>query len=385
MKTSLFSPAVKALGLGLGLGAAVLLAGCSFFSSKADAPKPLALPANPQQVSVQLAWQAAAGAQNATTGMSVQQGQVLVSSSDGSVTVLNSQGQVAQRVTFGAPLSTAAGFDGQRLAAVTNGDELLVFAQGKEMWRQRLPAQSYTAPVVAGGRVFALLADRSVMAFDGDNGARLWHLKRSGGQQQDPLILREAGVFLPMGDTLVVGVGPRLQGIDPDRGELVWDKAVATPRGTNDVERLADLVVPAFRSDAGVVCARAYQAGVACVNTKTQELLWRQASLGSVGVAGDATRVFGTQSDGRVQAWGSRGESLWVNEQLLFRRLTAPAVWGGRVVLGDAEGTLYVLNAQTGALMDYQKVGGAGVKAVATVGDTLLVLTHAGEVLAYRS
>ena len=34
--------------------------------------------------------------------------------------------------------------------------EILVFAAGKQLWRKRLPAQSYTAPVVAGERVFVI-------------------------------------------------------------------------------------------------------------------------------------------------------------------------------------------------------------------------------------
>jgi outer membrane protein assembly factor BamB len=41
-------------------------------------------------------------------------------------------------------------------------------------WRQKLPAQVYAAPLVAGARVFVLAADRSVSAFDGQTGRRLW-------------------------------------------------------------------------------------------------------------------------------------------------------------------------------------------------------------------
>ncbi|MGL1724219.1 outer membrane protein assembly factor BamB family protein, partial [Vibrio parahaemolyticus] len=44
-----------------------------------------------------------------------------------------------------------------------------------------------------------------------------------------------------------MGQGPRLAGVDPLQGSLRWEASVATPRGTNEVERLADLVGPAVR------------------------------------------------------------------------------------------------------------------------------------------
>jgi outer membrane protein assembly factor BamB len=61
---------------------------------------------------------------------------------------------------------------------------------------------------VAGNRVFVLAADRSVSAFDGQSGRRLWSQQRPG----EPLVLRQSGVLLAVGDTLVAGQGGRLVG-----------------------------------------------------------------------------------------------------------------------------------------------------------------------------
>ena len=64
----------------------------------------------------------------------------------------------------------------------------------------------FTPPLVAGRRVFVLGADRSLNAFDAASGARLWQQNRPG----DALSLRQAGLLMAVGDTLVAGQQGRL-------------------------------------------------------------------------------------------------------------------------------------------------------------------------------
>ena len=389
MKASLFSSARLqcAARVAIASVACTLLPACStlgsVFGSGSKAPEAQALPANPAQLGAQIAWRANAGAQGSTTGAAVQQGQLLVSNAAGEVLAFNPHGQIISRSSFGAPLISAPGFDGTRLAAVTQNNDLLVFAAGKELWRKRLPAQSYTAPVVAGERVFVLLADRTVIVFDGDTGGKLWQLQRSGSQQE-ALNLQQAGVLLPLGDTLVAGISHNLQGIDPDNGRLLWSKAVASPRSTNDVERLSDLVAPAYR-DGSRVCARAYQVGLACVDTATASLLWSKPSQGQTGLSGNPQAVFSTDSDGRVRAWGrERGLPVWSNEQFLLRSLSNPVILGDALAFGDAQGRVYFLNAATGALQEYQSGDGAAIQSALVYGGHILTLSRAGGLIAWR-
>ena len=71
----------------------------------------------------------------------------------------------------------------------------------------------------------------------------------------------------------MVGISGRLVGLNPLTGSLRWEVPIATARGTNDVERLVDLVGRVSR-DGDVVCARAFQASVGCVNAARGNLLW---------------------------------------------------------------------------------------------------------------
>ena len=137
----------------------------------------------------------------------------------------------------------------------------MVFDAGKLLWRQRVPSRVVTPPLVAGERVFVMSVDRVVHAFDVLDGRRLWTLQRPG----DALTLSQAGVIAAYKNTLLVGQGPRLAALDPLRGTLQWEVPMASPRGTNEVERLADLLGPALRLG-DKVCARAFQSAVACVD-----------------------------------------------------------------------------------------------------------------------
>ena len=61
---------------------------------------------------------------------------------------------------------------------------------------------------------------------------------------------------------MVTGLSGRLVGLNPDNGVVRWEAPVATARGTNEVERLVDVVGPAARMG-NSVCVRAYAAALA--------------------------------------------------------------------------------------------------------------------------
>ena len=67
------------------------------------------------------------------------------------------------RTSVEAPLSAGVGSDGRTAAVITRAHELVALSGGQILWREKLPAQSHTAPLVAGGRVFVLAGDRSVV------------------------------------------------------------------------------------------------------------------------------------------------------------------------------------------------------------------------------
>ncbi len=330
-------------------GVCVALAACSGPSR----PKPTEIQGVPVLQDMRTSWTANVGKVDFPLVVSARENRIALANSQGVVAVLDaSTGKDIWRLTLDQGISAGVGSDGQQLAVVTRNNELVALQDGKVQWRKSLPAQSFTAPLVAGARVFVLTADRSVVAFDGATGRQLWTQQRPG----EPLVLKQAGVLLAFKNTLLVGLSGRLAGLDPNTGVVRWESAIATPRGTNDIERLVDLVGPFDRVD-DVVCVRAFQTSVGCVNAERGQSLWTRPSVGEMGVSGNATQLITPLSNGVVQAWNrTTGERLWETERLKYRILSAPLVTPRGVLVADNGGWLYLLSLADGALLNRVKL-----------------------------
>jgi outer membrane protein assembly factor BamB len=369
------------LALGVALVAA-LVGACS-----SDRPKPTALESLVPRTVAQQAWSARVdGGLPFVLQPSVTKtdGEAfVVAGGDGAVLSLDAQdGRERWRGQAGARLSAGVGSDGRFAAVVTRDNELVVLDRGQPKWRARLGSLASTAPLVAGERVFVMGVDRVVHAYDALDGRFLWTLKRAG----DPLTLSQPGVLAAFKDTLLASQGHRLAGVDPLRGTVRWEAALANPRGTNEVERVADLVGPAVRAG-DTVCARSFQSAVGCADAQRGVLLWTKNLGGIQAAGGDADLVAAADSSGRITAWRTgSGDLAWTAEQLLHRGLSGLLVAGKAVVVGDFEGQVHFLDRATGKTLQRLPTDGSQVVgAPVASGNTVLVATAKGGLFAFRT
>ena len=372
---------VRARGFVAGLAAvlgAVLLAACT----SAEKPRPTPLEALTPKIAGRQVWQARVDSIRFPLAVAVTGNTFTVAGTDGGVLALDANdGRELWRANAGAPLTAGVGSDGRFAAVVTRDNEVVVFEAGREKWRARVGSRVTTAPLVAGERVFVMGVDRVVNAYDALDGRLIWTLRRPG----DALTLAQRGVLAPFKDTLLVGQGPRLAGVDPLRGSVRWEVAIASPRGTNEVERLADLVGPVARVG-DTVCARAFQAAVGCADAERGVLRWQRNVGGIEGVAGDEQVVVAADGSSRITAWRTAsGEVAWTSERLLHRSLSAPLVVGPTVVFGDLEGQVHFLARDGGEPQLRLPTDGSPVAAAPVVaGTTVLVATRNGGLYAFR-
>jgi outer membrane protein assembly factor BamB len=357
-----------------------VLAACSGGSKRPD-PAPLA--ANVALIGVKQAWANRVGPPPAGSSPAVFGNTVIVAGADGTVAAIDAlSGRDLWRGSAGAALATGAGTDGKLTAVVTRENDVVAMdGGGKVLWKTKLPAQTFTAPFVAGARVFVLVADRSVHALDGATGKKLWTQQRPS----EALVLSKAGTILAVGDTLVVGSGGRLVGLNPGNGSIRWEAAIASPRGTNDVERLVDLVGSTSRIGE-IVCARAFQAAVGCVNAARGTLLWNRPANGIEGIHGDSNLIFGTETDGKLIAWSrADGQIAWQSDRLQYRDLSAPLVVGRSVALGDSSGNIHLLSRENGSPLNRLSTDGSAIMGGPVLaGDSLVVATQSGGVFGFR-
>jgi outer membrane assembly lipoprotein YfgL len=285
------------------------------------------------------------------------------------------------RINIGAAIAAGVGSDGKYVAVVTKGNDLIVLDGGRELWRSRLATQVFTSPLVAGERVFVLGADRSVTALDAKSGRRLWQNQRPG----EALVLRQAGVLTAVQNTLVVGLSGRLNGLNPSNGAVVWDAPVATPRGTNDIERMVDLVSGTSRNG-DVVCVRAFQAAIGCVDAVRGNVTWKHPATGAVGLHGDDRQVYGVEDDGRLMAWAlGNGAVVWSSDRLRYRQLSAPVVVGRSVVIGDESGLVHLISRADGTPLTRLSTDGSAIAVTPVLAaGTLVVVTRNGGVFGFQ-
>jgi len=364
--------------LALVVGAGLVLAACS----GPEKAKPLDLGPNTPLIGVRSAWSSSIGAVGFPLEVRTVGNLVYVAGTDGTVAAIDARtGGDLWRVALGAPLTAGVGSDGRYSSVVSRDNQLITLDGSKEIWRQKLGAMTLTAPLVAGARVFVLSADRAVSAFDVATGRKLWQQQRSG----EALILGRSGLIMAVGDTLVAGLGGRLVGMHPLTGKIRWEAQVANSRGTNEVERLVDLVAGVSR-DGNQVCVRSFQSAVGCVDTAKGSMLWSKPGSGATGVDGDESTVFGTESDGRLIAWRrTDGERQWVSERLRFRNLSAPVVVGRSLVVGDDAGTLHFLSRQDGSPLNRLSTDGTAIATTPVlVGQTLVAVTKRGGIFGFK-
>lgn len=360
--------------------AAALVAGCA-----SDKPKPTPLEPVTAQIAGRQVWNARLDSVRFPLAVTLRDGNFIVAGTDGTVLALEAQsGREVWRGQAGAKLSAGVGSDGRRAAVVTVDNELVVLDQGARLWSTRLASRTTTAPLVAGERVFVLGVDRVVHAFDAIDGRRLWTLQRPG----EALTLAQPGVLSAHRNTLVAGIGALMTGVDPTTGSVRWEVPVTSPRGTNEVERLNDLVGPVLRLG-DQLCARSFQTAVGCVNIAGPDrasLRWSRNAGGQQAIGGDADLIFGADGADRFSAWKTGGGELaWQNERLLFRGLGAPLSAGRTVVVGDAEGQVHFLDRTDGkTLLRLPTDGSAVVGQPLLAGTTMLVVTRNGGVFAFR-
>lgn len=366
------------------MAATVLLAGCSFFSSLfgPEKPTPKALEPIAAPIAVRQVWNVAVGAVEFPLTVAINGSVLTLGATDGTVLALEAEtGSVLWRANVGGKISAGVGSDGTIAAVVTREGNLVALERAQVKWKIPIAVRVATAPLVAGGRIFVLGVDRSVHAFDANDGVKLWQVQRPG----DPLMLAQTGVLAAFKNTLLVGQGPRMAGFDPTTSMLRWEVPLGSPRGANEVERLADLVGPVVRVG-DLVCARSFQAAVGCVDAQLGTIAWTKQVGGTDAIAGDAELLFGADGSDRLSAWRTpTGDIAWTSESLMFHELGAPAVVAQSVVYGDVTGTVHFFARAKGESQARMTTDGSAIMTPpVSVAGLVIVVTRSGGVFAFR-
>lgn len=372
-------------------GAVVALAGCStlsslnpFSSSKAPSNPPAALVDFKPTLTVNTAWNVSVGkAGEHVFTPAVARNSVFAAAADGTVTRIEAAtGRAMWRINAGTPLTAGVGSDGNLVVVVGEKGALLAFDEnGKEIWKAQAASEVLSAPAVGMGVVVVRSVDNSIAAFDAVTGKRRWILQRS----VPSLTLRSApGIAIADGNAYAALPGGRLVAVALNNGGPRWEVAVGEPRGATELERVADTSgMPLLLGRE--VCAVAYQGRAACFDGITGSARWARNLSSDVGLGGDERFVFAADEAGSLHALSrDSGASVWRNQQLANRRLSAPLSFGRAVAVADYQGYVHFLSREDGTMLARAATDGSPVLGTPVVAGSYAVFqTRDGSLIAF--
>lgn len=332
------------------------------FSSSAPKLKRAELAPLQATETVKTSWQANVGAAGEFVFTPAVVGKtVFAAAKDGAIARLD-EGRQTWRVSAGQALAGGVGSDGKLVVAGTLKGEVLAFdaASGKELWKARASSEILAAPVFGDGIVVVRSGDARVFGFDANDGKRKWVYQRT-----TPALTLRSHVGLAMAERVIYAgfPGGKLAAISTANGAALWEGTVALPKGTTELERVADVTsVPV--ASGREVCAAAFQGRVACFDASSGNGLWAREMSSRAGLDLDERYVFVSDDKGHVVALDRNGGgSLWKQDALAGRNLTRPLVVGNRIVVGDAEGLVHVMRREDGGFVARLVTDGSAVAA----------------------
>lgn len=374
------SSSVRRASLILMAGGTLALAGCSWIPWFGD-KKLAALPAVTDSA-ISVRWSASVGSPKGFLLQPALGDRVIYAAAHGGkLTVLDEAGgRTVSSIDTKLKLTGGVGVQDDLIVVGNDKGEVVAFdASGRTLWKSALEGELLAPPQVAQGAVIARTADGRLYALNRSDGKRRWVFTRTA----PPLTLRSGAPVTIVRGVIYAGFpAGRVVAIELESGRPIWESAISLPRGTTELERIADVSgLPIV--DGSRVCASVYQGRTGCVETLNGNALWTRDISSADGVAFDEKNLYVVDTDGNVFALDkTSGSTVWKQERLARRDLGTPVLLKGQLVVADRLGFVHTLSVATGDITGRVPTDGTRVNALllSGVSQTVIAQTTKGGV-----
>ena len=305
----------------------------------------------------------------------------------GRVVALSAQtGKVLWKQDLKETLAAGVGFGNELVVVATREGEVVGLdgADGLQRWRQKVGAEVLAQPVIAGNRVVLRSGDGQVIGLDAQTGEVLWRARRS----VPGLSVRGLSTPLVIDDLALVGFASgRLSAIDLESGKELWSVPIFRPKGSNEIDRLVDIDSDPYQMKDRVFIA-GFQSRITALSLRTRTVEWESgtSTIRPLSALGDALVV--TADDGSVVGLDAQsGALLWQQPGLRNRGVSGPLglQQSNRLIVGDYQGNLFVMDGGSGELIGREKASGGAVLRLYTLdgADHFLSLSENGSLTAW--
>jgi outer membrane protein assembly factor BamB len=369
----------------------LLLAGCSTieslnpFSSSSTGPKMAELLPIKATAEARVVWRENVGkGEDYVLVPAVVGSSVYAAGKDGNLVRLD-DGKQAWRINAGQALSGGVGSDGKTVVVGSPKGDLLAFSatDGTSLWKARATSEILAAPTLGEGLVVVRSGDNRLAAYDVTDGKRKWIYQRP----TPALSLRVTASPVVADKYVFAGFpGGKLIAVSTANGAPLWEGTVALPKGTTELDRVADITSPPV-IDGRDICAVAFQGRVACFDLGSGNLVWARDMSSAAGLSIDGRYVYVSDDKGAVHALDrASGASIWKQDKLALRRLTAPLARRNLIAVADVQGVVHFLSREDGSFAARVTTDGSPVVAsLQSFGSSLVLQTRSGGVYAIEA
>jgi len=248
-----------------------------------------------------------------------------------------------------ADLSVTGGPGSSNTLTMIGSEEGDVLAYASEngdfLWQAKVSSEVLAAPQEAYGIVVVRTIDGKIFGLDANDGSRLWIYDRT----VPALSLRGTSNPVITGDVVIAGFdGGRLAAIELHTGRLIWETSVSLASGSSQLERMVDIDSDPVIIGNDIYVAT-FQGRLASVALENGRITWTRDISSYAGLTSDEKNIYITDDQSHIWALErSSGNSVWKQENLFARQVTAPATIGDLVVVGDLEGYLHWMDKSSG-------------------------------------
>jgi len=371
------------------VAASIWLSGCSWLRGDDNIEPPVELTEIQSKVTLQRLWHQDVGAkideQYLKLRPAIDGGRVFAADVKGRVTAYGeATGKEIWETKTGIEISSGVGV-GEGLVLVGSSEAQVIaldWRDGQEVWRSEVSSEILSIPGADQGIVVIQSVDGKLAGLKASDGARVWVYDRSVP------VLSLRGTSSPMlvqGAVIAAGDNGKLAVVDLARGLVGWETSIAVPRGRSELERMVDIDSQP-QVWGGTIYTVTYQGQLAAVEGNTGRILWTRDMSSAVGLGVDFSNVYVTDENSEVWALErDNSGSIWKQDKLKRRALTAPVAIGNYVAVADFEGYVHVLSRSNGEIVGRERTDSKGVLAPLVVnGDTLFVYGNGGTLSAYK-
>ncbi|WP_043529557.1 outer membrane protein assembly factor BamB [Litchfieldella xinjiangensis] len=290
------------------------------------------------------------------------QGAIFAADARGHVRAIEAEdGDTRWSIDLDTPISSGlTAVAGQVYLGTRNGEVLaLDQSDGDVAWRARVSSEVLAAPQASSQLLIVQSVDGTVTALDRASGSERWVYTSS----QPALTLRGTGTPQVIEPVSFVGfANGRLATLDNRSGQPLWEMRVAVPKGRSEVDRLVDLAGQPVLTPDGRLYVTSYNGRLMALEATSGEVLWEreQSSYLTPLLVGDY--LFTVNEASHILALDAMsGDIAWQNDKLEGRWLTAPAFADGKLVVGDFEGYVHLIEARGGDIVGRTRVDGSGI------------------------